>query len=163
MYPIIRTRLENLNATLNYASKNMYDEKNDGAQSNKKTIDVVNLGLKYTKDTFLGDFDTQHSASITLSSGHLNIKDSSSKATDDTGAKTDGVAMKKILLTLGNTTVFNPLISLETSLSYQQALGNKNLDGSEDLSIEGSNGVRVYPDSEESAENGYVLRAEAIL
>jgi hemolysin activation/secretion protein len=157
-YPIVRTRLENLNATLNYASKDMYDE-NDGVQTNKKRVDVVNLGLKYTKDTLLGGFDTQHNASVTLSSGKLNIKDDASKTADATGAKTDGT-YEKVLLTLGNTTVFNPLLSLETSLSYQQALGNKNLDGSEDMSIGGSNGVRVYPDSEESAENGYVLRAE---
>ena len=62
---------------------------------------------------------------------------------------------------MANTTILNPKVSLETSLTYQQALGNKNLDGSEDMSIGGSNGVRVYPDSEESAENGYIFRAES--
>ena len=157
-YPILRTRLENLKATLNYASKDMFDE-NDGAQTNKKTVDVVNLGLDYTKDTLLADFVTQYHANVTLSSGKLNIKDATAKTNDDTGAKTDG-RYEKVVLTLGNTTVFNPLLSLETSLTYQQALGNKNLDGSEDMSIGGSNGVRVYPDSEESAENGYILKAE---
>lgn len=157
-YPILRTRLENLNATLNYASKDMLDE-NDGVQTNKKTVDVVNIGLDYTKDTLLADFNTQYQASVTLSSGKLNIKDAAAKTNDEAGAKTDG-RYEKMVVTLGNTTVFNPLLSLETSLSYQQALGNKNLDGSEDMSIGGNGAVRVYPDSEESAENGYILRAE---
>ena len=39
-------------------------------------------------------------------------------------------------------------------------LGNKNLDGSEDLSLGGAYGVKLYPDSEQSAENGYIFNTE---
>lgn len=45
-------------------------------------------------------------------------------------------------------------------LQMQYALGNKNLDGSEDFSIGGADGVKVYPDGELSAENGYLLSIE---
>ena len=157
-YPIIRTRAENLTSKLSFVTKDMQD-KNDGVQTNKKSIDVVNLGLDYTKNTLLANFDTQYNANFTLSHGRLNIKDADAKTTDLAGAKTDG-SYDKALLTLANKTAFTQELSLESSFTYQQALGNKNLDGSEDLSIGGSTGVRVYPDSEESGENGYVLRAE---
>ena len=52
-------------------------------------------------------------------------------------------------------------MSLESSLKTQYSLGNKNLDGSEDFSIGGSNGIKVYPDGELSAENGYLFNIEA--
>jgi hemolysin activation/secretion protein len=42
----------------------------------------------------------------------------------------------------------------------QYALNNKNLDGSEDFSIGGAYGVKVYPDGELSAENGYLFSTE---
>jgi len=158
-YPIIRTRAESLYTSLTYTSKDMRDE-NDSVQTNKKSLESFNLGLNYTKTSMLANLDTQYNASINLISGKLNIKDDVAKATDSTGAKTNG-SYQKLSLTLGNTTILHPKVSLETSLTYQQALNNKNLDGSEDMSIGGSNGVRVYPDSEESAENGYILRTEA--
>jgi hemolysin activation/secretion protein len=157
-YPIIRTRAENLTSKLSFVTKDMQD-KNDGVQTNKKSIDVVNLGLDYTKNALLGNLDTQYNANFTLSHGRLDIEDADAKKTDLAGADTNGT-YNKAVLTLGNKTAFTQELSLESSLTYQQALGNKNLDGSEDLSIGGSTGVRVYPDSEESGENGYVLRAE---
>jgi hemolysin activation/secretion protein len=158
-YPIIRTRVESLYTSLTYTSKDMKDT-NDGVQTNKKAIESFNLGLNYTKNSVLANLDTQYNASINLISGKLNIKDATAKAQDANGAKTNGT-YEKLALTLANTTILHPKVSLETSLTYQQSLGNKNLDGSEDMSIGGSNGVRVYPDSEESAENGYILKAEA--
>jgi hemolysin activation/secretion protein len=39
-------------------------------------------------------------------------------------------------------------------------LGHKNLDGSEDIYVGGAYGVKVYPSSEQSADNGYVLTNE---
>jgi hemolysin activation/secretion protein len=156
-YPIIRTRAQSLYTSLTYTSKDMKD---NGLNENKKSLESFNLGLNYTKDTLLANLDTQYNASINLISGKLNIKDATAKTQDATGAKTNG-SYQKLSLTLGNTTILNPKVSLETSLTYQQSLNNKNLDGSEDMSIGGSNGVRVYPDSEESAENGYILRTES--
>ncbi|QOG11712.1 ShlB/FhaC/HecB family hemolysin secretion/activation protein [Arcobacter sp. FWKO B] len=158
-YPIIRTRVQSLYTTFTYTSKDMKDT-NDGVQTNKKTLESFNLGLNYTKSALLANLDTQYNASINLISGKLNIKDATAKTQDTSGAKTNG-SYEKLALTLANTTILHPKISLETSLTYQQALNNKNLDGSEDMSIGGSNGVRVYPDSEESAENGYIIRAES--
>jgi hemolysin activation/secretion protein len=49
---------------------------------------------------------------------------------------------------------------ITTSLRFQKALNNKNLDGSEDFSLGGAYGVRAFPDGEHSAENGYLLGAE---
>lgn len=157
-YPIIRTRAQNLYTSLSYVNKNMRDE-NDGQQTNKKEIDSLTLSMDYIKNMSLGNFDAQNSVSVGFTTGRLNIKDDNAKNLDDDGAKTDG-AYRKLTLSLGNTTVFTPEISLESKLTLQHALGNKNLDGSEDMSIGGSSGVRIYPDSEESGENGYILNTE---
>lgn len=157
-YPIIRTRTENLYTNLTFASKKLYDE-NGGAQTNEKSVTSLNLGLNYIKSTVIGEFDTQYTMSTNFVVGRLNMKDPVAKAIDDAGAKTDG-SYQKVVLNLTNTTLFSPTMSLETSFLYQQSLGGKNLDGSEDLSIGGSNGIKVYPDSEESGENGYILKTE---
>ncbi len=59
-----------------------------------------------------------------------------------------------------NSIAFNHILSLNTSLTAQKVLGNKNLDGSEDLSLGGAYGVKVYPYSEQSADNGYMINVE---
>jgi hemolysin activation/secretion protein len=57
--------------------------------------------------------------------------------------------------------LLNKDISLVGTLRAQKALNGKNLDGTEQLSISGLNGVKAYPDSEYSADNGYVIGLEA--
>ena len=67
----------------------------------------------------------------------------------------------KISLDFEKDTQINEKISLESSLSLQYSIDNRNLDGSEDFSIGGQNGVKLYPSSELSAENGYLVNIEA--
>ncbi|MFZ3052525.1 MAG: ShlB/FhaC/HecB family hemolysin secretion/activation protein, partial [Sulfuricurvum sp.] len=50
--------------------------------------------------------------------------------------------------------------SLQTGIQVQKALGHKNLDGSHDISVGGINGVKLFPDSELSADNGVVFNVE---
>ncbi|MDD2790426.1 MAG: hypothetical protein PHU40_07150 [Sulfurimonas sp.] len=61
---------------------------------------------------------------------------------------------------ISNDIAFNEIFLLNTTLIAQKALGGKNLDASEDLSVGGVYGVKLYPDNEQSAENGYILSAE---
>jgi len=51
-------------------------------------------------------------------------------------------------------------LSVESSLSLQYALNSKNLDGSEDFSVGGAYGVKLYPSGELSAENGILFNIE---
>ena len=92
--------------------------------------------------------------------GNLSFDGDADKNDDSLGADTNG-NYSKVNLNLLNTIAFTNELSLDTSLLLQYALGNKNLDGSKDISIGGLNGVKLYPDGEVSAENGYVYNAES--
>ena len=91
--------------------------------------------------------------------GKLSFDDAADRTTDEAGADTNG-NYSKVNVELSNTIEFTSALSLDTSLQMQYALGNKNLDGSEDFSIGGAYGVKLYPDGELSAENGYVFNTE---
>ena len=139
----------------------MNDEIQSLSTQTQKNTFVSTLGLDYTKDhTFLDKY-SKSAIDIYLTIGRLNFKDNADKQSDEQGAKTNG-NFSKINIDLENTTAFNEKFQWKNSLKLQYALGGKNLDGSEDMSIGGINGVKFYPDGEESAENGYVLSTELL-
>ena len=86
----------------------------------------------------------------------MKFKDPAKRILDEAGANTNG-RYSKIAFTLAKNINFTNKLSLESSFKYQHALGNKNLHGSEDISIGGDYGVKVYPSGELSAENGYIF------
>lgn len=159
IYPIIKTRLETLDISLSYDHKNMKDEVRSTDTVTKKESDAANLTLAYTRSCLLFGLNSTTNASITLTHGNLSFKDADALAIDQAGAQTDG-DYSKINGTIEKSIQFNPEYALTTSFRFQKALGNKNLDGSEDFSLGGAYGVRAFPDSEHSAENGYIFGAE---
>lgn len=158
-YPVIRTRSENLDINLNIANKNLEDKINSTNDVTKKDTQSITIGTDYDKSYVVSNFNSLSKASFNLKYGNLNFDDETKKATDIAGANTDG-NYSKVNLDLSNTIAFTNELSLDAGLKMQYALGNKNLDGSEDISIGGSSGVKLYPDSEISAENGYVFNTE---
>lgn len=157
-YPLIRTRHETLNLTISLASKDLVDHQNGTVVSDKDAT-VFTLGANQSKEhKFLG-MDGKTNSALTLTSGNLKFNDDTSKATDAAGADTQG-RYNKISGYVGGTVAFAPATSLSVNLLFQKALGNKNLDGSEDFILGGSNGVKVYPTSELSAEDGLMLNTE---
>lgn len=159
-YPIIRTRLENLNTTLGFTKKSLKDEVRSTSDVTEKDANVMNFGFDYDKNHSFFGFDSQTNASITYTLGRLVFADESKRTSDEAGANTNG-SYSKVAFTLGKTIALSEKSTIESSFKYQHSLGNKNLDGSEDFSIGGSTGVKVYPDGELSAENGYVFNIEA--
>lgn len=158
-YPIIRTRVENLYSTLNIAKKDLKDEIGSTSDLTKKDTKSLKVGLDYDKSYLAFGKNSFSKVSFNYTYGNLSFDDATKKANDEAGANTNG-NYSKINLDLSHDIVFTPKISLESSLKMQYALKNKNLDGSEDFSIGGSNGVKVYPDGELSAENGYIFSTE---
>lgn len=156
-YPIKRTRLENIYTSVNLSSKALKDTASN--DTTKKDVNVMNLSLEYDKNAVLLGFDSQVTASVTYTLGNLEFEDDSKKSQDESGANTNG-SYSKIGFVLGKKIAFTNNITLESSLKYQHSLGNKNLDGSEDISIGGDYGVKVYPSGELSAENGYLFNIE---
>ncbi|PUE65076.1 ShlB/FhaC/HecB family hemolysin secretion/activation protein [Arcobacter caeni] len=159
-YPVIRTRSENLYVNLNVANKDLEDKVNSTNDVTKKDTQSLTIGTDYDKSYVVNNFDFLSKISFNVKYGKLNFDDVADKTTDENGADTNG-NYSKVNLDLSNTIAFTNQISLDTALKMQYALGNKNLDGSEDISIGGSSGVKLYPDSESSAENGYVFNIEA--
>ena len=157
-YPFIRTRAENLYGTLNLQKKDLNDEYID-KKINPRDTQSITLGTDYDKSYMLNKFNSSSKISFNVKYGNLSFDDDADKNDDLDGADTNG-NYSKVNLNLSNTIAFTNELSLDTSLLLQYALGNKNLDGSEDISIGGSNGVKLYPDGEVSAENGYVFNAE---
>ena len=158
-YPIIRSRAENLYLNVNVANKDLEDKINLTDTITKKDTQSITVGTDYDKVYALGNFNNSSKISFNVKYGNLNFDNDADKTTDAAGADTNG-NYSKVNLDLSNTMYLTNELSLDTALKLQYALGNKNLDGSEDFSVGGSSGVKIYPDSELSAENGYVFNAE---
>ncbi|MFA7084500.1 MAG: ShlB/FhaC/HecB family hemolysin secretion/activation protein [Arcobacteraceae bacterium] len=158
-YPIIRTRLENLNSYGEVSYNKMKDEIQSANSVVKKDSYVATLGLDYTKDSLLWSKNSQTRAGVSLTFGDLNFKEKADKTDDKNGANTQG-NFSKINVELGKDIDLLENIKWENSLQMQYAFGDKNLDGSQDLSTGGINGVKFYPDGEQSAENGYIYNSE---
>lgn len=160
-YPIIRTRLENLNSYTQISYNEMKDEIQSVSSTVKKDSFIATLGLDYSKDELLFTKNSQTRAGISLSMGQLSFEDVDDKQNDKAGADTQG-DFYKLNLELGKDIELTPTLRWENSFQAQYTFGNKNLDGSQDLSVGGINGVKFYPDGEESAENGYIFNTELL-
>lgn len=158
-YPIIKTRTETLNSYASILSKNLKDEIETVNNVTKKDSQSVKIGLDYSKDYVAFNKNSKSSINTYITIGKLNFDDTVDKIIDENGANTNG-NYSKVNIDLEHKIAFTPKLSLDTNLYLQYALGNKNLDGSEDISIGGTNGVKLYPDGELSAENGYKFSTE---
>lgn len=157
-YPLIRTRHETLNLTTSLAAKKLNDHQNGSVISDKDAT-VFTIGANQSKERKILGLDGKTASALTLTSGNLKFNDAASRATDAAGANTQG-RYNKISGYVGGSVAFNEANSLSTNLLFQKALGHKNLDGTEDFILGGSNGVKVYPTSELSAEDGLMLNTE---
>ena len=158
-YPMMRTQQESYYLALRMTHKDMKDEIRSTDTTIPKKINVA--ALEVTRDAYgtLFGLNTFTTMTGSLNYGHLEINDDEQKALNEAGADTIGNYSKATISMMSNLAL-NETFSLAGSLKLQKALGNKNLDGSEQLSISGIDGVRVYPDSEWTADSGYVLGLE---
>lgn len=160
-YPYIRSNEENLETYLTTSYNKMKDEIQATSTKVEKNTLTATLGAKYSKNAIVFDKQTQSNIDISLTTGKLTFKDEADKQNDENGAKTNG-NYSKINIELENRINFLEKYQWKNSLKLQYALGGKNLDGSEDMGIGGSNGVKFYPSGEQSAENGYIYNTELL-
>lgn len=155
-YPIIRTRMENLNFTTIYSNKELKD---NGSSPNLREINSVKVGINYTKSHTILGFDSASKIETFYTLGKLDIKDNSARNNDMNGPDNQGT-YSKVNLNLGSDVQFTPIYSLNANIKTQYALNNKNLDGSEDFSFGGMDGVKVFSDGEQSVENAIMFNTE---
>lgn len=158
-YPVIRTRIENLYTNLIIGKKDLND-KYEEDDLKPRDAKYLKAGLEYSKDYLAFGKNNKSAIEFTYTYGKLSFDNKSDKSDDELAANTNG-NYSKINLDLSHNISLTKELSLETNLKTQYALNNKNLDGSEDISIGGSNGVKLYPSGELSAENGYIFNIEA--
>jgi hemolysin activation/secretion protein len=91
--------------------------------------------------------------------GKLDINDKDSNDQDKAGVNNQGT-YSKVNLNLGSEMQFTPTYSLNSNVKTQYALNNKNLDGSEDFTLGGMEGVKVFSDGEQSVENAIMFNTE---
>ena len=148
-YPLIRSTNENLYLKGKYYHKDMNDYIS-GDKYEDKSINSFVTTLEYDKNYSIGTLPARVFANLNLTTGHLSSKNSNPNNGN----------YNKVDTYISNDIYFNEIFSLNTNLTAQKVLGNKNLDGSEDLSLGGPNAVKLYPYSEQSAENGYIASFE---
>ncbi|MDR0580290.1 MAG: ShlB/FhaC/HecB family hemolysin secretion/activation protein [Campylobacteraceae bacterium] len=158
-YPVIRTQFENLYAKAGYAKKEMKDNIKVLGNTIPKEIDVTSFSLSYERYTTLFGLNTFYTVGTNMNFGSLKITDEKEKELNKKGINTLGSYAKADISLLGSIAL-SDVLTLSGNLKIQKALNNKNLDGSEQISLSGTSGVGAYPDSEYSADNGYVIGAE---
>jgi hemolysin activation/secretion protein len=160
-YPFVRRQSRVVEASLNVAHRELTDEIRSISARLPKTANVATVSLLSRSRDNLFDLpgETVMLGSVTL--GDLDVKDAAARAQDGAGARTDG-RYGKLNLTLSRLVQLKPSLTLSGSLRLQHALFNKNLDGSEDMSISGISSVKVYPPGEFAAENAALLNTELL-
>lgn len=159
IYPLIRSSMENLYLRANVEARKLEDKIDFASINTKKDSKAITLGTDYNKEYTLGGFNLLSKINFNFKYGNLEFANDADKKDDELGANTNG-DYSKVNLDIVNVIGITNNLTLDTALKMQYALGNKNLDGSEDFSIGGAYGVKLYPDGELSAENGYVLNLE---
>jgi hemolysin activation/secretion protein len=160
-YPVIKTRLESLDTYMTLAYNKMSDKVGSLREETDKDTKSIEIGAEYDKDHTLLSLNSSSSIDVSLKGGELSFKEDTDRFDDEQGANTNG-RYSKTNIELSNATELTRALRFENTLQLQYAFGGKNLDGSEDISIGGPYGVKFYPDSEESADNGYIFSSELI-
>lgn len=158
-YPVRRIRAQTVEASLNVAHKELEDKIQSTQITTPKTSSTLTASMLVQDERVLFGLDGLTQGSLSLTLGDLAIKDTAALSNDTAGANTHG-NFKKIMASISRLSSLPAGYSLTTALRLQQALGNKNLDGSEKLAVSGSAGVMAYPSGELIGSNATFLHLE---
>ncbi len=133
LHPLVRSRVFNLNAQLDFDHKSLTDDIDAASTSSKKVVNVVNLGLSGDHlDHFGGGGFTAWS--VALAAGNL-APDAQTRALDIAGHDTEG-SYHKLNYTLARVQNLPGRFSFYASLRGQHAMAN--LDRSEKMVLGGA-------------------------
>lgn len=149
-YPFIRSRNTNLLTTLSAANRTLIDRQN-GAEIHHKRSKSASLNTSVDNyDTIMGG--GYSSLNIGLTAGSLKEVNPASVATANVGS------FARLNVNVSRLQRLTKEFNLNLSAGAQ--LADDNLDSSEKFSLGGANGVRAYPVSEASGDEGQLLNAE---
>lgn len=153
---LIETLRFNLNSSLSLSRNDYVNNLNTGNNSDKDTTKaLLNVGFDKTDNTFGGGVNF---GSISFSLGEVDLTDNQTNfETDQTTTDTNGRNLKSNLI-LNRLQYLNQKTNLLIKFNGQYSADN--LDGSDQFSLGGVNGVRAYPSSEASGDLGFVTNLE---
>jgi len=154
-YPLVLSRLSNLNVLLGLDGKHCVNQSQNTVASDYVSR-LVNLGLSGSTLSSLSS-QTRSSFNFGLVGGQLDLSKSANRSTDANTTKTAGRFNKFKYLVSRDQQIF-PGFSFYSSLNGQWA--SKNLDSSEKFYLGGINGVRAYPSSEAGGALGQLTSIE---
>jgi hemolysin activation/secretion protein len=143
-YPLIRSRVSNLTASLSYQYKDLEDQRL-GEPAEKKTAKVTPLVLSFDRRDSLAGGGITYGA-VTVSNGSIT----------ELGVDKNFTRWN---LDMSRLQSINPRWTVMGRVIGQRA--NTNLDSSEGLSLGGAQGVRAYPNGEGSGDEGWLIQLEA--
>lgn len=153
-YVFVKTREHTLDTSLTYTNANSLD-KDNYQENRKKNINSLKLSLNDNLKTSMFNKVGNLESAMAIVVGNANLN-SYAKSIDTLNS--DG-NYSKLTASISQNQLLTQNISLLASLSGQIAL-NRNLQGTEDFSAGGPNGVRAYTDSELSGDKGYLSTLE---
>ncbi|WP_321777358.1 ShlB/FhaC/HecB family hemolysin secretion/activation protein [Sulfurimonas sp.] len=160
-YPLVKKRAERLNIFLKVEENALREEIRATNFKSDKNLRAFRLGFDYSKTNLRWFGLNQYlGTSVLLTYGNLEFEDDIQRVIDKVSVDTQG-RFSKIEFYVDYSIELTKRVTLENSLKFQHVLGGKNLDGSEDFSVGGAYGVKLYPSGELSAENGYLLVVDA--
>jgi hemolysin activation/secretion protein len=157
--PIKRTRASSIEAGLTVAVRRLRDEISATATLSSKRSYSATASLSARREGALFGYDGLTVASAALTGGYLDFRDAAAESLDAAGQHTQG-SYGRFNLSASRVWLLPRQYSLAASMQGQLALGHRNLDGSERLSVSGMSGVLAYPIGELSGDHAAVLRLE---
>ncbi|HBB79023.1 hypothetical protein BBI09_04150 [Stutzerimonas xanthomarina] len=154
-YPLLRSNQANVMLAGQYQHKALEDEYEVLGLSYEKRSQTLPVSLQFdVRDSLLGGGITYGGATLTY--GDLNL-DSALREGDRLTAQTQG-EFSKVNVDLARLQALPANFTLFARFLGQWS--EDNLDSSEDFSLGGINGVRAYPQSEASGDEGMLTQVE---
>ena len=157
--PLKRTRNRSIEATFGLAHKALHDEVASTATVTRKNATAVTAGINLKAEEALFGLDGLTTAGAAVTAGQLDFKDAAAKALDAAGTRTQG-SYAKLTFNAARVSLLPQSFNLTTQLRVQVALSNKNLDGSERMSVSGPQAVAGYAAGELSGDHAALLHVE---
>lgn len=156
LYPIIRSRQTNLNASLQFDNTVLKDDVDLVESKSKKTINSWTLGLSgSTYDDYFGG--GLNSFAVNYHAGVLNIQSADVKMVDDLSARSDG-HFNSFDGMISRTQRITDRLNATVKLSGQ--VSDNNLDSSQKFDIGGSSAVRAFKQGDSSGDMGWLANLD---
>ena len=156
-YPIRRSTNFSLTASATLDHKRMVDWANNSLSDDKR-IEVGTFGFSaMTKDGWMGGGTNRLGATLSLGQLDLSRGPPLSLSGDQATKRTNGT-FGKLLLTAAREQPLNNQFTL--AANFQAQASYPNLDSSEQFSLGGQDGIRAYPTSEASGDEGWLSTFE---